>query len=118
MTTNNSILNKVLNIKREEQNSVYLLLLQTFFLGIFIAVFEISATGLFINAYGETMLSQAFLVSGIIGFILTALYFKLHDKFKFSTIIVLNFLLITILTLLLRVSFFFSDNEYLIFIVL
>ena len=63
----NSVINKLLNIEKEEQSSVYLLLLQTVFLGIFIAIFEISATGLFINTFGESMLSQAYLVSGIIG---------------------------------------------------
>ncbi len=113
----NNVINKLLNIEKEEQSSVYLLLLQTVFLGIFIAIFEISATGLFINTYGESMLSQAYLVSGIVGFTLTIIYSRLHARIKFSKLIIFNFLLIFILTILLRLSFFFSDSQYLIFAV-
>ncbi len=107
--------NKLLNIKQEEQLAVYLLLLQTFFLGVFLAVFDISATSMFMNTFGEVKLSEAFLISGIIGFSLTALYSKLQSVIKFSKLIILNLLVISILTFMLRFSFYFSNSEWLIF---
>lgn len=107
---------KVLSIRKEEQSVVYLLLLQTVFLGMFLALFDISTTSLFINAYGESMLSKAFLVSGVVGFGLSMIYYKAQNTWKFSKLVVNNLLFISVVTLLLRVSFYFSDSSVLVFI--
>jgi AAA family ATP:ADP antiporter len=107
---------KVLSIRKDEQAAVYMLLSQTVFLGIFLALFDISTTSLFINAYGESMISKAFLVSGVLGFGMSALYYKAQNSWKFSKLVVNNLLFISIVTLLLRVSFYFSDSNILIFI--
>ncbi len=110
-------INKSFSIRREEQTAVYLLLVQTIFLGVFFALFDISATSLFINTFGEKMLSKAFLISGILGFSLTAVYYRLQIAWKFSKLILLNLLTIAITTFLIRLLFYASDNDWLIFIV-
>jgi AAA family ATP:ADP antiporter len=107
---------KVLSIRKEEQAAVYLLLSQTVFLGVFLALFDISTTSLFINAYGESMISKAFLVSGVVGFGMSALYYRAQNSWKFSKLVVNNLLFISVVTILLRVSFYFSDSNVLIFI--
>ncbi|PLX17330.1 MAG: hypothetical protein C0599_13830 [Salinivirgaceae bacterium] len=107
---------KVLSIRKEEQAAVYLLLSQTVFLGIFLALFDISTTSLFINAFGESMISKAFLVSGVIGFAMSALYYRAQNSWKFSKLIVYNLLFISVITLLLRLSFYFTDSNILIFV--
>ena len=86
-----------------------------FFLGVFLAVFDISATSMFMNTFGEAKLSEAFLISGIVGFFMTALYSKLQSIMKFSRLIILNLFVISVLTFLLRFSFYYSDSEWLIF---
>lgn len=107
---------KLISIRKEEQSAVYLLLSQTVFLGVFLALFDISTTSLFINAFGETMISKAFLVSGVIGFAMSAIYYRAQNSWKFSKLVVNNLLFISIVTLLLRISFYFSDSNVLIFV--
>ena len=109
-------ISKILNIRVEERTAVFLLLGQTVFLGIFLALFDISTTSLFINTFGESMISKAFLVSGILGFTLSAIYYRLQTVWKFSKLIILNLLTIAIITFLLRSSFYISDSDVLIFI--
>src|SRR6056297_726128 len=110
-------INKSFSIRREEQTAVYLLLVQTIFLGVFFALFDISATSLFINTFGEKMLSKAFLISGLLGFALTAVYYRLQIAWKFSKLILLNLLTIAITTFLIRLLFYASDSDWLVFIV-
>lgn len=112
-----SSINKVFSIRAEEQKTVYLLLLQTVFLGGFFALFDISATSLFINTYGEAMLSKAFLISGILGLTLTTIYYKLQLVWPFSKLIVINLLTISLFTLLTRMLFFVSEGNWVIFMV-
>ncbi|MFH2096511.1 MAG: HEAT repeat domain-containing protein, partial [Bacteroidota bacterium] len=117
MASVGNIINKSLNIKDGEQLAVYLMLLQTFFLGVFLSIFDISATAMFMETYGEEMLSKAFLVSGLIGFLLTATYSKLQSIISFSKLIVINLIAISLITLCLRFSFEFSTSKSLIFLV-
>ncbi|HKK59490.1 MAG TPA: HEAT repeat domain-containing protein [Salinivirga sp.] len=110
-----SNISRILNIRPEERTAVFLLLGQTVFLGVFLALFDISTTSLFINTFGESMISRAFLVSGILGFALSAVYYRLQSVWKFSKLIILNLLTISIITFLLRSSFYLSESEGLIF---
>lgn len=117
MASFGNIINKALNIKEGEQLAVYLMLLQTVFLGVFLSIFDISATAMFMDVYGEKMLSKAFLISGLIGFALTAGYSKLQAVIPFSRLIVINLITISLITLLLRLGFEFSSSKVLVFLV-
>jgi len=111
------IINKSLNIKDDEQQAVYLLLLQTVFLGVFLSIFDITSTAMFMDTYGEEMLSKAFLVSGLVGFALTAGYSKLQSILPFSKLIVINLITISLITLMLRLGFELTSNKFLVFLV-
>lgn len=51
------LINKALNVKPEEQQQVMLLLGFGFFMGIFLATFQISAETLFVTKLGEDYVS-------------------------------------------------------------
>ncbi len=106
---------KSLNIERSESGMVALLVLQTFFLGIFALAFEISSTTLFMEQYGEEMLGQGYLLSGFIGMILTGAFSTLQARIRYSALITINLILITILASAMWASFMYSDSEWLVF---
>lgn len=108
---------RALNIEAGEEARVTLLLAQSFFLGIFAATFETGANTLFLQAYGEAMLSKAFLVSGAAGIILTTIYSRLQSKISFSKLAIINLVAVTLLTCAMRLGFEVSNSRWIIFIV-
>lgn len=106
---------KSLNIERREAGMVGLLVTQSFFIGIFFAALEISATALFMDQYGEQQLGRAFLVSGLMGVVLTGIFSSLQGKIKYSSLITITLVLITLLTAGMWLSFSFTTNEWLVF---
>ena len=75
---------KALNIESGEERSVLLLIFQSVFLGTFYGTFDISAHALFLEEFEQAMIPRAFLVSGIIGIVLTSLYAGLQSRVRFS----------------------------------
>lgn len=106
---------KSLNIERREAGMVALLVSQSFFIGIFFAALEISATALFMDQYGEQQLGRAFLVSGLMGMVLTGIFSSLQGKIKYSALITITLIIITLLTTGMWISFYFTTNEWLVF---
>jgi len=109
---------KSLNIERGEEQSVLLLLIQTIFLGTFFATFEISSTAMFLDIFGAEMLPKAFLVSGLVGIVLTLVYSKLQSSITFSKLSLVNLAFITILTAMSRLGFEVTTSKWLIFSIL
>lgn len=107
----------LLNIKREEAFSVFLLIFQSVFLGVFYGAFDIGASTLFLNHYNAEMLPKAFLISGMVGIVLTSLYSRFHSRISFNYLSIGNLLLITLLTMLMRFSFEIVPSDVIIFIV-
>jgi len=56
---------KALNVKPEEQNPVFLLLGFGFFMGVFLATFQISAETLFVTQLGERYISWGIFSAGL-----------------------------------------------------
>lgn len=110
-----SSVNKALNIEAGESLQVQLLVAQSLFLGMFYMSYEIAATALFLNNYSSSMLPKAFLVSGLVGFSLTALYSRLQSKINFSVLVTVNLFVIFLITLALRILFDYSHQKELIF---
>lgn len=106
---------KSLNIEKREAGMVALLVSQSFFIGIFFAALEISATALFMEQYGEKLLGRAFLVSGLMGMVLTGIFSSLQGKIRYSSLITITLILITLLTAAMWLSFFFTTNQWLVF---
>lgn len=107
----------IFNIEKEEKTSVSLFLIQSVFLGIFYGAFDVGAHSLFLNAYPASMIPKAYVISGLVGIVLTTLYARLQSKYKFSTIAIFNLVFISISTALLRVLFQYTESPWLAFLI-
>ncbi|MBI5220049.1 MAG: hypothetical protein HY958_14070 [Bacteroidia bacterium] len=112
------VLYKTFNIQTGEGFSVLLLILQSFFLGIFYGSFDIAASALFLEAYPASMLPKAFVISGVAGLVLTTIYTKLQTKIPFAKLALLNLIAVTLITFLLRIGYFYTGSKWLPFLIL
>lgn len=106
-----------LNVRPNEEKQVLLLLGQGFFMGIFLATFQIIAETLFLNRLGE-YLKEAILFSGFLGILTTALFSYLQNKISFAKLALGNLFLIFIFSVLIYLAFQFADEtiqNYIIF---
>lgn len=104
-----------LNIRRDEVISVSLLVFQSFFLGVFLGAFDISANTLFLNAFEQDMIAKAIVVSGFVGILLTSVYSMLQARLKFSVVAAINLAAVFVLTFALRAGYYFSETKWLAF---
>ncbi len=108
---------KALNIEAGEGASVGLLIFQSIFLGIFYGTFDISASAMFLEEFEASMIPNAFLVSGVVGIILTSFYSWLQSRIRFSIFSLLNLFLAVGLTVLMRFGFTLWDSNWHVFVV-
>jgi ATP/ADP translocase len=106
-----------LGIESGEESMVGMLLTQSVFLGIFFGAFDISAHSLFLSIFDEKMMARGYVVSGLAGIILTALYTGLQTRMKFRNFAILNLFVVTTLSLLLWVAISLSPAKWVIFLV-
>ncbi|MFP4025392.1 MAG: hypothetical protein ACLFVR_12785 [Thiohalospira sp.] len=106
-----------LNIEKTEKASVFLFLLQSVFLGIFYGAFDVGAHALFLSVYPASMIPNAYVISGIVGIVITTVYAKIQNRLPFSTLAVFNLLFISIITAILRIAFNFTESNELIFLI-
>jgi AAA family ATP:ADP antiporter len=104
-----------LSIEEGEGLSVFLLIAQSFFIGAFLQSFEISSTALFMESYGKDSIGNAYLLSGLIGIVLTAIYSRLQRNISFSSLAIINLTFITICTAGLWYGFNVSEDPRLVF---
>jgi ATP/ADP translocase len=108
---------KSFNIMPDEVTSVLLLIAQSVFLGIFYGTFDIGAHTLFLKTFPDEMIPKAYIISGIIGIILTSIFSKFQSKIKFSKLANATLLIISIIIVLLRVTFVFTNAHWIVFLV-
>ncbi len=112
-----SLLRSALDIREHEERPVYLLLLYSFFLGLFLATFDVTASSLFLDTFGEDYLPQGFIASGVFGVVLSGLFTWLQNRIAFSKLVIAGLVFILIVTSGLALSLEFNtDNRPLIFI--
>ena len=87
-----------LQIKSEEQKQIWLMLTTGFFMGVFIATYQVTADSLFLNRLGD-QLNKAFLMAGAFGILSTALFSFFQNWIKFTTLALVSVLLIFAFTL-------------------
>ena len=109
---------KTFHIAEGEGYGVFLLILQSFFLGVFYGSLDISASALFLKAFPASMLPKAFVISGIAGIVLTAVYTRLQNRIAFSKLAVINLLSITLIIAILRIAYYFTSSQWLPFLIL
>src|SRR5690242_2261760 len=76
---------ELLKFKSQEQKQVALMLAVGFFMGVFIATYQVTADSLFLNRIGY-QLNKAFLVAGALGIMSTAAFSFFQNRIKFSTL--------------------------------
>ncbi len=108
-------LHETLNLRRDEVVPVSLLLFQSVFLGFFLGAFDVGANTLFLNSFEQSMIPKAFVISGIVGIVLTSLYSYFQSKLSFSSLAALNLVVVFGITFLLRLGYYFSDTKWLAF---
>ncbi|MBX2893850.1 MAG: HEAT repeat domain-containing protein [Cyclobacteriaceae bacterium] len=98
-----------LGVKPEEQGQVWLMLATGFFMGIFIATYQVTAESLFLNKLSDK-LDQAFLVSGVLGIISTIVFTFFQNRLKFVTLTISSIALIILATLSIYYFYHFTDE--------
>lgn len=107
-----------LNVRPGEEKQVMLLLGKGFFMGVFLATYEVTAETLFLNRL-EEYLKEAILVSGFLGILTTSIFSTLQGKIKFSHLALGNLLVIFVFTIAVYLLFKYGDanfQDYLVFL--
>jgi AAA family ATP:ADP antiporter len=87
-----------LQIKSQEQKQIILMLCTGFFMGVFIATYQVTADSLFLNRLGD-QLDRAFLIAGLLGIVTTTLFSTAQSYIKFTTLALGSVVLILAFTL-------------------
>jgi AAA family ATP:ADP antiporter len=101
---------RVLNVKPEEQAKVVLMLSMGFFIGIFVATYQVTAESLFLNKL-SSHLNEAFLISGGLGIAITLLFSFFQNRIRFSALVFFSFLLILVCTSELNYFYHFGTEN-------
>lgn len=88
-----------------------LLLGMGFFMGIFLATYQIGAETLFLDVLGEAYLDVAFFTAGILGICSTLLFVFLQKRVRYSSLIVSNLFLIFVFMALMRGAFEWTEYQ-------
>ena len=91
--------------ERGEEKKMWLLLGKGFFMGIFLATYQIGAETLFLQTIGQDYLDIAFFTAGILGIFVTAIFVFLQTRIKYSSLLLTNVLLIFIFLVMSRTAF-------------
>lgn len=107
---------KALFIEKEETGKTFLLLIQAFLSGIFIASLDIGAQSLFLESYNAVDIPTAFILSGIFGIIMIWFYALLRKKISHRFLPLINTLFFSLVVTLLMIIFYLKGTPLYIFI--
>jgi AAA family ATP:ADP antiporter len=108
---------QLFGVEHNEESLVSILLVQSVFIGIFYGTFDISAHSLFLAIFDEKIMARAYVVSGLVGIILTSLYTWLQVRMQFRNFAILNFITVSVLTFLLWLFLLIAPSKGIIFFV-
>lgn len=100
-----------LNVGKEEQSQVLLMLGAGFFMGTFLAVYGVVAESLFLTNLGS-QLNQAFLYSGAFGILATAIFSFGQNHIRFSVLTTITMTLLVALTISFYVGYHYGPEDY------
>ncbi len=99
-----------LGVKPDEQLQVFLMLGTGFFIGIFLATYQVTAESLFLNKLSD-QLDKAFLVSGLLGIVTTALFSFFQNRIRFIVLSILSIVIIIAATFNLYYFYHYGVGE-------
>ena len=102
---------KFLGGEEGEESRMWLLLGLGFFMGVFLATYEVGAASLFIQTMGEEYLDKAFFVAGALGIVSTVAFVFFQARINFSTLAITNAFLVLAFVGGLRASFYFVEYQ-------
>ncbi|MEO5975690.1 MAG: cyclic nucleotide-binding domain-containing protein [Chryseolinea sp.] len=102
---------EALRIKSQEQKQIILMLCTGFFMGVFIATYQVTADSLFLSKLGA-QLDKAFLIAGALGIATTALFSTVQNWIKFTTLAISSVVAIFLFTLGLYWLIHYGDQQY------
>ena len=94
-----------------EEKPILLLLGIGFFMGIFLATYQIGSESLFLSKLGEQYLDVAFFTAGGLGIVSTLFYIFLQKRINYSTLVVTNIFLIFAFMAAMRAAFEFTNYD-------
>lgn len=103
-------ISRALNIEKKEQGVVYLLLVQSVFLGIFAGALDVGANALFLDAYSADQMPRAFMISGAVGIAFTSMYTFFQKRLPFKLFTIVNLIIVVLFTGALRFGYSFTDD--------
>lgn len=84
---------RIIGFRTQEQRQIVLMLATGFFMGSFIATYQVTADSLFLNRLGD-QLNKAFLIAGALGIITTGLFSFFQNWIRFTTLALSSLFLI------------------------
>lgn len=104
----------ILNVVEGEERPVLLMLGYGFFMGVFLAVYKIVATTLFLNQMSE-YIREAFFVSGFLGVLSTWIYAIIQNRVQYSRLVIFNIISIFIFIAVSWSIYTIDPSEWLVF---
>jgi ATP:ADP antiporter, AAA family len=101
---------RLLNVKPEEQAKVAMMLAMGFFIGIFVATYQVTAESLFLNKLSAN-LNRAFLISGGLGIATTLIFSFFQNRVRFVVLAFSSMALVFISTTLLHYFYHFQSDQ-------
>ncbi len=89
-------LNKLLAVEHGELKPVLLLLFFSFFLGISVVTYDIGSSTMFLEFYEQDRISEAFLLSGLLGVVSTLIFAYFQKRIPFSMLARITLILILV----------------------
>ncbi len=99
------------NRNAQERNRVTFMLITGFFLGVFIATYQVTADSLFLNRMGQ-YLDVAFLIAGSLGMVSTGIYSWLQNVVRFSVLTTMVTASVFVFTLMVYILLHFGPEGW------
>jgi len=113
-------LNKLLDVESGELKPVLLLLSFSFFLGICVVTYDIGSSTMFLEVYDQKRISEAFLISGLLGVFSTIIFAYFQRRIPFSVLaritLILVLIIISTFSILLQYYPEYDILRYIVFV--
>lgn len=100
-----------LTLKTDQQRQIALMLAIGFFMGVFIATYQVTADSIFLNRLGD-YLDKAFLAAGVLGILSTALFSYFQSVIRFSILTQVSVGLILVFTVTVYLLLHFGNPAW------